>query len=110
MPDSQCDAAPEPNRRLADRDLGSHPMHIGETCPDDGLACLSGRELQTFALIVRGRRNKEIALELGISCRTVEHHRRRAYEKLNVRGVAGMVRYAADIGWFARNPGSASGL
>lgn len=65
------------------------------------LASLTGREFQTFSLIVEGRTTREISLELGVSVRTIEHHRRHVYEKLQVRNVAETVRYAALAGWFS---------
>ncbi|MGM0584586.1 MAG: response regulator transcription factor [Pseudomonadota bacterium] len=45
------------------------------------LSGLSQRELEVARLLVQGRSNKAAALELGISYRTVEHHRRHVMEK-----------------------------
>jgi FixJ family two-component response regulator len=42
---------------------------------------LSERELEVARLLVQGRSNKEAGLDLGISYRTVEHHRRSIMEK-----------------------------
>ena len=42
--------------------------------------------------LVQGRLNKEIADDLGISQRTVEVHRSRIREKMEVRGIAELVR------------------
>jgi DNA-binding NarL/FixJ family response regulator len=47
-------------------------------------ACLSSAELRVAELIRHGRSNKTIALELGISRRTVETHATRVFRKLNV--------------------------
>ncbi|NKF24213.1 LuxR C-terminal-related transcriptional regulator [Solimonas marina] len=66
------------------------------------LTTLSKREIQTFDLVVRGLTTKQISFELGVSPRTTENRRRRIYEKLNVRNVAGVVRCAAQAGWFKR--------
>jgi RNA polymerase sigma factor (sigma-70 family) len=59
---------------------------------------LTPREKQVFQLVVIGRLNKQIALELGISEKTVKVHRGRVMEKLGVRRVAQLVRLAARMG------------
>lgn len=46
---------------------------------------LSPRERMVVRLVAAGRTNREIASELVISVRTVEHHLSRAYAKLGVR-------------------------
>jgi FixJ family two-component response regulator len=53
---------------------------------------LSARERQVGAFVVRGRLNKQIAWELGISERTVKVHRARLMQKLQVRSVAELAR------------------
>lgn len=58
----------------------------------DRLASLSERERQVFELVARGKMNKAIAFELGISERTVEVHRSRLMQKLGVESVAQLVR------------------
>ena len=58
------------------------------------LAALSPRERQVLDALVAGRPNKVIAYDLGISTRTVEVHRARMMEKLDVHEVASLVRYA----------------
>jgi DNA-binding NarL/FixJ family response regulator len=45
---------------------------------------LSDREIQVLTMIVRGRSNKEIASDLGISENTVKFHTTRIFEKLHV--------------------------
>jgi two-component system response regulator DctR len=49
------------------------------------LAGLTEREAEVMRLVVAGRPNKLIADDLGISVRTVEVHRARVFEKMNVR-------------------------
>ena len=56
-------------------------------------------ELQQLLVgVAQGRTNREIALELGISHRTVETHRESLMRKLGVRTVAGLTRLALEAG------------
>jgi RNA polymerase sigma factor (sigma-70 family) len=58
------------------------------------LAMLTEREREVLAQAVKGLHAKEIAAVLGISPRTVEVHRTRIMEKLGVRNIAELVRFA----------------
>ena len=51
----------------------------------DRLALLSQREREVFDLLVQGKINKVIGNELGISTRTVEAHRAKIMEKLELK-------------------------
>jgi DNA-binding NarL/FixJ family response regulator len=59
---------------------------------------LSKREKQVLALVAAGLTSREIAEELDISARTVEAHRARISDKLGIRTVAGLTRYALKMG------------
>lgn len=59
---------------------------------------LTARETEVLCLIASGRSNKEIAAALDISRRTVESHRERLMDKLAIRTVAGLTRFALDRG------------
>ena len=61
---------------------------------ESGANPLSSREYEVFALIARGRTNKEIAGILRISIRTVESHRAKVMLKLDLHSVTDLVRYA----------------
>jgi len=52
---------------------------------------LTEREQEVFWNVVRGAANKVIALDLGISIRTVEAHRARIMKKMQVRKLADLV-------------------
>lgn len=56
------------------------------------LESLTPREQDVMKYLMDGEANKVIAIELGISERTVEIHRARVFEKLGVRNVARLVR------------------
>ncbi len=58
----------------------------------------TARELEIIELLARGKSNKQIAIELGISVRTVEAHRCHVMQKLRVRSVVDLVYYAMDHG------------
>jgi two-component system, NarL family, response regulator NreC len=70
----------------------------GSTAPDDPL---SPREREVLQLIAEGKNMKQIGDLLGISNRTVETHRSRIMEKLDIHDVAGLVRYAIRRGLIA---------
>lgn len=57
---------------------------------------LSPREKQVMHLVAQGKANKVIAMKLEISPKTVEIHRARAMEKLQVDSVATLVRYLSN--------------
>jgi len=59
---------------------------------------LSGRERQVLQLIAEGKKIKEIAALLGVSVKTIETHRMRLMDKLDIHETAGLVRYAIRMG------------
>ncbi len=56
------------------------------------LATLTPRETEVMECVVQGQANKVIAMDLGVSQRTVEIHRARVMEKMGIRSVAKLVR------------------
>jgi len=61
-----------------------------------GFGTLTYRERQILQYVVDGRTNKEIAVDLGLSYRTVEVHRRHIMEKIGARNTAELVRLAIE--------------
>jgi len=59
---------------------------------------LTARELEVLKLIATGLSRKEIASSLKISVRTVEFHRSRIMEKLDIHDIANLTRYAIRNG------------
>jgi FixJ family two-component response regulator len=59
---------------------------------------LTPRETQVFDLIVRGKRNKQVAFDLNTSERTVKAHRHSIMEKLNATSLAEIVSIAERLG------------
>lgn len=59
---------------------------------------LTRREREVLQAISEGMSVREIADSLHISPKTVETHRRNIMERLNIRSVAGLTRYAIRHG------------
>lgn len=59
---------------------------------------LTPRQREVLKRIAEGRSTKEIAFELNLSVKTVETHRAQIMERLSIRDVAGLVRYAMRAG------------
>jgi DNA-binding NarL/FixJ family response regulator len=59
---------------------------------------LTPRQREVLKRIAEGRSTKEIAYELKLSVKTVESHRAQIMERLGIRDVAGLVRYAMRAG------------
>lgn len=64
----------------------------------DRYASLSEREREIFQLVAEGRTNKEVAEVLKISPATVETHRARILQKLDIHNTAELVLYAVRRG------------
>ena len=59
---------------------------------------LTPRQREVLKRIAEGRSTKEIAFDLNLSVKTVETHRAQIMERLGIRDVAGLVRYAMRTG------------
>jgi two-component system, NarL family, response regulator NreC len=64
----------------------------------DLLEKLSSREREVLQLLAEGRTGSEIAQRLTLSQKTVETYRARLVEKLGIRDVAGLVKFAIQRG------------
>lgn len=65
---------------------------------NDQAQVLTFRQREVLQLIAEGHTAKEIASILDVSYRTVETHRRDIMERLNIKNVAGLARYAERVG------------
>jgi DNA-binding NarL/FixJ family response regulator len=59
---------------------------------------LTGRQIEILSMLASGMSSKEIGYELGLSPKTVDVHRARIMERLQVRDVASPTRYAIRRG------------
>jgi len=66
------------------------------------VSTLTPREAEVFALMVRGRLNKQIAFQLGTSERTIKAHRHMVMQKLQVQSFAEAVSIAERMGLLAQ--------
>ncbi|MBO9514293.1 MAG: response regulator transcription factor [Variovorax sp.] len=57
---------------------------------------LTPRESEILSALGRGASSKEIALELGLSVRTVEAHRQSIKRRLGIEGQAELIKYAVE--------------
>jgi len=55
---------------------------------------LTNREVEVIQLLAEGKSNKEAAVELGVSTRTVESHRNHIMHKMNFHSFSDLVRFA----------------
>lgn len=58
---------------------------------------LSAREIEVMGLVTEGLLNKQIAIKLGVSERTVENHRSNLMHKMKTKTVAELVRIAIAL-------------
>lgn len=61
-------------------------------------ALLTARQTEVLCLVARGLSSKEIARDLGLSIKTVETHRTQIMDRLDIRDLAGLVRFAIRQG------------
>ena len=71
----------------------------GALTPGDSLReTLTNREQAVLLELAQGKSNKEVAIALDISVRTVETHRKNIKRKLGISSTAGLTRYAMEHG------------
>jgi DNA-binding NarL/FixJ family response regulator len=70
----------------------------------EGAHGLTPRQEEILRLISEGNATKEIAHRLGLSVKTVESHRAQIMDRLGIRDVAGLVRYAIRTGLIRPDP------
>jgi DNA-binding NarL/FixJ family response regulator len=80
-------------RRLNSQRAGAFLNGISDASRD-----LTVREIEVLKLIADGLSNREIAVVLDISIKTVEKHRQGTMNKLDIHEVAGLTRYALSKG------------
>jgi DNA-binding NarL/FixJ family response regulator len=59
---------------------------------------LTPRQIEILTLLARGLSSKEVAFDLGLSSKTVDVHRARIMERLNLSDMPSLTRYAVRKG------------
>jgi DNA-binding NarL/FixJ family response regulator len=73
--------------------------YVGRTGgPADPLDALTPRQREILQLVAEGHTSKEIAERLQLSFKTVEAHRAKIMERLDLEDVTGLVRFAVRVG------------
>jgi FixJ family two-component response regulator len=85
------------NKALA-QDQGRRSTRAQEKTIRERIATLTPREVEVMQRVVRGQANKVIAMDLGVSQRTVELHRARVMRKLKMRSLAELVSAVGTLG------------
>lgn len=70
----------------------------GDSHPKLDAPPLSSRECEVLQHIAEGCTNKDAAAKMGISIKTVEKHRHKVMQKLNIHNTAGLTRHAIESG------------
>lgn len=85
------------SRQIASQFLNKFPLQqIGRSTSP--LEQLTSRQREILQLLAEGQNTKTIALVLKVSDKTVEYHRAKLMERLNIFDVPGLVRFALRSG------------
>ena len=87
--------SPSVSRHLLDEYLR---LVRGQPIAGSGMEALTPRQREILQLIAEGHSTREIADRLAISIKTVETHRAQIMERLSIRDVAGLTRFALRAG------------
>jgi RNA polymerase sigma factor (sigma-70 family) len=78
--------------------LQDYMRKLRRTGAEDSYDLLSPREREVLQLVAEGKSNKEVANLLNLSVYTVETHRAKIMQKLNLKGVPELILYAVRKG------------
>ncbi len=90
-------------RQVIEPNASANPISLAEQEPggkQDGreIHALTPRELEVLKLVAEGYTNQQIANQLVISVKTVQAHRANVMEKLGLRDITHLVRFALHFG------------
>ena len=70
---------------------------------DAGVSILTEKELAVLELLADCKNKQAMASDLGVSVRTIEHHRTQLMRKLKTNSIAGLLRFALNMRRSAAN-------
>ena len=85
------------SHEISNRLLQKFPLH-GIADRKSPLEQLTGRQREILQLIAEGQNTKEIGDILKVSPKTVEYHRMKLMDRLNMHDIPGLVRFALRVG------------
>ena len=88
---------------ITDVVVGNYVRHSKKK-ESSAFSLLSQREREVLQLMAEGKTTKQVGLKLHISPKTVEGHRLRIMEKLNMDSVAKLTKYAIQEGLTSPEP------
>ena len=83
--------------RVIDVVVKDYVTRVSDT-DSEGAPVISPREIEVLQMLAEGKTAKQIAMKLHISVKTVETHRRRIMDKLNVNSIAELTKFAIREG------------
>lgn len=86
------------HRYLSPRVAGQVIDALSRPAAEAPLEQLTGRQQEVLYWLAKGKSNKEIAFILNLSAKTVDTHRAQIMDRLGIRDLAGLVRYALRRG------------
>jgi len=90
------------NRMYLSRLIGDSVLKdyvtIAKNAPGSAFTLLSAREREVLQLLAEGKTTKETAARLHVSVKTIETHRKQIMDKLDLRSVAELTKYAIREG------------
>jgi FixJ family two-component response regulator len=84
-------------RQALERDQAARAEHTKLSQIRARHAQLTTRQCQVLSLVLKGRRNKQIAAELGVSENTIKIHRRHIMEVMGAPSLADLVRMSEQL-------------
>lgn len=80
------------------------PLYQSPQLQQDKLAILTPREIEVLKLVAAGYTSQEIADQLVVSIKTIQAHRANIMEKLELRDITQLVRFAVKHGLIPSEP------
>jgi DNA-binding NarL/FixJ family response regulator len=92
--------SPAVSKQVVTGFLGRTSTSTASASPADGETpdVLTSRQREILQLVAEGKSTKEVAQMLSLSVKTVETHRAQIMDRLGIRDLAGLVRYAIRTG------------